>query len=300
MQKRDSLTLDQDGQPIDDVTDVPAQVPQTKAVQVVKAPRPPAERKTAKQIAAQARLLQRVVHEVMQEDVHYGIIPGTPKPTLFKAGAEKLLSTFNVAVTPQEFDQSGEDDVTYLVHCAGHHQVTGIHLGTGVGWASTNEEKYKWRRAVCDEEYEDTDEDRRRIKYQKYRGEVERVKQIRTEPADLANTVLKMAKKRAQIDLTLTATGASDVFTQDLDEDGNLVQRNGSPENRRSSQPARSAPRGPTGSGKLATDKQVAFIKSKLESSQKTLAALCEAMKVEGIEKLTMDQVNDTLAWIES
>jgi hypothetical protein len=42
--------------------------------------------------------------------------------------------------------------------------------------------------------------------------------QIRTEPADVANTVLKMAKKRAQIDLTLTATAASDIFTQDVED----------------------------------------------------------------------------------
>ena len=36
--------------------------------------------------------------------------------------------------------------------------------------------------------------------------------------ADVYNTVLKMAKKRAHIDAMLTATAASDIFTQDLDE----------------------------------------------------------------------------------
>ncbi len=39
-------------------------------------------------------------------------------------------------------------------------------------------------------------------------------------PADEYNTVLKMAKKRAHIDAMLTATAASDIFTQDLDEKG--------------------------------------------------------------------------------
>jgi hypothetical protein len=38
--------------------------------------------------------------------------------------------------------------------------------------------------------------------------------------ADVYNTVLKIAKKRAHIDATLTVTGAADLFTQDLiDED---------------------------------------------------------------------------------
>jgi hypothetical protein len=42
--------------------------------------------------------------------------------------------------------------------------------------------------------------------------------EVRVDPADVANTVLKMAKKRAQIDMTLTATAASDIFTQDLED----------------------------------------------------------------------------------
>ena len=37
-------------------------------------------------------------------------------------------------------------------------------------------------------------------------------------PADVLNTVLKMAKKRALVDAVLSATGASDIFTQDLEE----------------------------------------------------------------------------------
>jgi hypothetical protein len=43
----------------------------------------------------------------------------------------------------------------------------------------------------------------------------------RVENADLAdtyNTVLKMAKKRALVDATLTATAASDIFNQDLED----------------------------------------------------------------------------------
>jgi hypothetical protein len=43
-------------------------------------------------------------------------------------------------------------------------------------------------------------------------------KQVRTVPDDLGNTVLKMAKKRAQIDMTLTALGVSDLFNQDIED----------------------------------------------------------------------------------
>ena len=44
------------------------------------------------------------------------------------------------------------------------------------------------------------------------------VDQIRTEPADLANTILKMACKRAMIAMTLNVTAASDIFTQDIED----------------------------------------------------------------------------------
>ena len=69
----------------------------------------------------------------------------------------------------------------------------GAMLGQGVGSGSTMEKKYRYRKE----------------------GE----KRIENEDiADTYNTVLKMAKKRAQIDATLTVTGAADMFTQDLIE----------------------------------------------------------------------------------
>ena len=49
---------------------------------------------TAAQVKAQVQLIQQVMESVMLKDVHYGTIPGTPKPTLYKAGSEKILSTF--------------------------------------------------------------------------------------------------------------------------------------------------------------------------------------------------------------
>ena len=44
------------------------------------------------------------------------------------------------------------------------------------------------------------------------------VQQVRTESADLANTVLKMACKRAKIAMVLNVTAASDMFGQDLED----------------------------------------------------------------------------------
>lgn len=149
--------------------------------------------------------------------VHYGKIPGTPKPTLFKAGSELILSTFRISADMEVEDLSTEDCIRYRVKCIGRLP-DGTIVGYGIGECSTDEEKYRWKKPACNEEWDAAPEHLRRIKWGSYGNQTTQTKQIRTNPADLANTVLKMAKKRSQIDLTLTATGASDVFDQDLDE----------------------------------------------------------------------------------
>lgn len=149
--------------------------------------------------------------------VHYGVIPGTPKPTLFKPGSELILSTFRIAVDVEVEDLGGEDLIRYRVKAIGRLP-DGSIVGYGIGECSTDEEKYKWRKAANKKEFEATDPTRRRVKHGSGQNGDYETQQIRTNPADLANTVLKMAKKRAQIDLTLTATGASDVFDQDLED----------------------------------------------------------------------------------
>lgn len=179
---------------------------------------------TAAEIRAQVNLIQQVMKSVMKENVHYGTISGCDKPTLYKPGSEILLTTFQIAVMPEVEDLSTPDEARYRVLTKGVYRRDGTVVGVGIGECSSNEEKYKWRRAVCDEEWDETPEDRRRMKWCKgyWKNnkwyEPYQVKQVRTEIADVANTVLKMAKKRSQIDLTLTSTAASDIFTQDIED----------------------------------------------------------------------------------
>ena len=174
---------------------------------------------TAVQVKAQVAVIQDIMKSVMIQDVHYGTIPGTQKPTLYKAGSEMLLSAFNIAVEPVIEELSTYQEIRFRIQVRGIHMATGGLVGIGIGEASSNEERYKWKKAA-DREFNATPEDRRRIKFTSYwdqdqRRRVEKeVKQVRTEPADLANTVLKMAKKRAQVDMTLTCLAASDVFDQ--------------------------------------------------------------------------------------
>lgn len=133
--------------------------------------------------------------------------------------------TFRIADEYEISDLSTAGAVRYRVKCIGRHQASGIGLGSGLGEASTDEEKYRWRKAVCEAEFENTPTDMKRTKYGRKQGGHYTVQQIRTEPADLANTVLKMACKRAKIAMVLNVTAASDMFSQDLEDlDAELVR----------------------------------------------------------------------------
>ena len=143
---------------------------------------------------ARARLVefQKFVEEYMREGVDYGTIPGTPKPTLYKAGADKLCELYGLTddyeITDRivDFEQGLFD---YEIKCTLSRD--GFRVATGLGSCSSFEGKYRWRG----------------------RGE------SRVENDDIAtlkNTILKMAKKRAKVDATLSATRSSGMFTQDV------------------------------------------------------------------------------------
>jgi hypothetical protein len=175
---------------------------------------------SAAEVRARVNAIQQVMQAVMKKETHYGVIPGTGnKPTLLKAGSEVLLTTFRLAVEPIVEDLSTEDEARYRVLT----RITtfdGTFVGSGIGEATSDEEKYKWRAAVCKEEFDATPEDRRRSKWQKgWQDKPPRqIQQVRMNIADVRNTVLKMAKKRSQIDACLTVLGASDIFTQDIED----------------------------------------------------------------------------------
>jgi hypothetical protein len=165
-------------------------------------------------------MVLELMANVLEDGKDYGKIPGTDKPTLYKPGAEKLCMAFQLtSARPLVEDISSGDEIRYRVNVPIEAR-DGRELAVGVGEASTNEEKYRWRKPVCDEEFEETPEHLRREKWFKGKGggNPYKSKQLRTSPADIANTVLKMAHKRAFIHATLLATAASSVFNQDLED----------------------------------------------------------------------------------
>lgn len=260
------------------------------------------------EVLAHGRLVQEVIQEVMVEGVHYGIIPGTKDVTLYKAGSEKLLTVFRISADPQVIDLSIPGERRYQVRVIGRSMVSGVVVGVGIGECSSDESKYKWRTTYNQAEWEAAPEARRRIKYSKNNKQD---KQVRVEPADVANTVLKMAKKRAQVDLCCTALAASDVF----DQQPAPVAQNGQtyshqqPKPQRPQQPQQQPPNGgakeslapppePFTEGGI-NENQARMLRAALERTGTDELALCQAMEVDSIETLQMAQMNDALGWVK-
>ena len=194
------------------------------------------------EVKEQIALIRELMASVMKKDEHYGVIPGTQKPTLLKPGAEKLGFTFrlsprfDIEVVPLERNHRD-----YRVTCTLTAIRTGREWAQGVGSCSTMESKYRYRHGEPEDtgrfvpgEYWAARKANQLDKAQDILGgkgfitkkiagqwKVMKLAEGKVENPDIAdvfNTVLKMAKKRAHVDAILTATAASDIFTQDVED----------------------------------------------------------------------------------
>lgn len=186
------------------------------------------------QVVAQVRKIQELMQQVMRKDEHYGTIPGTQKPTLYKAGAEKLGFTFRLAPRfhgEREPIESPNDHREYVIKCELYNIKNGYPVGEGLGSCSTMESKYRYRWENTnnpvpqdywkhrDPSYLGGDTYTPRKAYVEGKQTWMIFQRIEhSDPADYYNTCLKMAKKRAHVDAMLTCTAASDLFTQDLED----------------------------------------------------------------------------------
>ena len=262
---------------------------------------------TVASIRERSQHVQALIKDLMVEDVHYMVIPGTKNRSLTKQGSEMLLSAFHISVEPQIEDKSDADAVRFTVRAVGAHMGTGIIVGVGIGRCSSNEEKYKWRQAVCEAEWANTPVERRRVKYgNKQGGGFYTVQQIRTNPEDVANTVLKMAKKRAQADLCLTALAASDAFRPQPRPENTRGPAAEDPKTGRAAPGASNAvsQNSPAG-GKSdpprpATTAQLGLLKKKLDESGIPENHFLAQFELGRLEEMPFAQVDAALAWIRS
>jgi len=143
----------------------------------------------------------------MVDGQHHGIIPGTKKPSLWKPGAELICTLFQLGTRyPKQsmLIERENNHFLFTLTCELFHIPSGRVVGEGVGACTTRE--YRYRVQV-----EPRTDARSGQLYP-----------ARFTPWDFYNTCLKIAKKRAMVDAILTATGASEIFTQDTEDNPEL------------------------------------------------------------------------------
>ncbi len=210
--------------------------------------RPMLTKKILDQETEQRKLLGQYITSNMTEGTDYGVIPGTKDRTLLKPGAEKLTDLFRC--TPEyTFVERTEDFEKplfhYLIHCKVVSRESGTVIAEGFGSCNSREGKYRWRNedrkcpdcdkpAIMRSKFPPRDEPDAAPGWYCYAkkggcganfdaadpaiigqstGRVEN-----DDVATIANTLLKMAKKRALVDAALGLARCSDMFTQDVED----------------------------------------------------------------------------------
>jgi len=177
---------------------------------------------TLEQELKAVRAFQATVKKLLVEGHDFGVIPGTQKPTLLKPGAEKIDKILHLADTYEVLNQI-EDWQKGFFHYEFKCQLiiigTDIVVSEGMGSCNSMESKYRYRWVFESGLPRDVDKTTLPTKKVRVKGNWTSTYRIdNDDPYTLANTILKMAKKRAHIDATLSAGRLSDVFTQDIED----------------------------------------------------------------------------------
>ncbi|WP_174520718.1 hypothetical protein [Alicyclobacillus shizuokensis] len=207
---------------------------------------------------------QTVVQKTLKAKHDYGVIPGTEKPTLLKPGAEKILMLMGLSSSYEVVDKVQDYDggfFAFTVRCLLSRN--GLLITEGVGHANTREKRYTSHKEG----------------------------KSPPDPYTLANTVLKMAKKRALVDAALTVASLSDIFTQDL-EDIDMDAGGG-----------RTKHSNHSSGGRPATDKQLNFISRKAKAkgiSDADLDAFVQAQLGKHVDELTSKEASAIIDALDS
>lgn len=165
------------------------------------------------------KVLREFVTKQLKEgiDGDYGKIPGAGnKKVLLQPGAEKLSSLFGLGSrmnqVSQVFDRAG-NFAMFTYKCEIFHLKTGASICEVEGTANSQEKKYATKSV-----------------WEKRGSQSVKTGDEPVPIADIANTLMKMAQKRAFIGAVVKATNASDFFTVDTDTPEDFKNMTAQPE----------------------------------------------------------------------
>ena len=201
---------------------------------------------SVKQAVEQKKQLTQFIGECLERDQDFGVIPGTPKPTLLKPGAEKLATFYGLTKTFKLMDSTedwtgeyhnGEPFFNFRYRCEIEHR--GLRIADCEGSCNSWESKYRYRNAFrecpdcgqpaiikgkaeygggwvcfkkkggCGAKFMDGD------------PAIENQAQGKVPNEDIfsqVNTLQKQSQKRAFVGAICLAVNASDHFTHDIED----------------------------------------------------------------------------------
>jgi hypothetical protein len=178
--------------------------------------------KAVAETVMKVRTLQSTLKTILTENHDYGKIQGCgDKPTLLKPGAEKILMAMGITASYEMVEHTESFDglgfFAYTVKCT--LQKNGIKITEGLGHANSKEKKWavEW---VYEKDLPEgaVKEALKKKKFDAKGGGTFYKYEVDADANSKANTILKMAKKRAQIDAVLSVASLSEIFTQDFDD----------------------------------------------------------------------------------
>ena len=177
--------------------------------------------KMVSETLSKVKSLQATLKNILVEEHDYGKIPGCgDKPTLLKPGAEKILMALGITSSYELIEHTenfeGKGFFAYTVKCTLFKN--GQKITEGLGHANSREKKWAVEFVYEKDLPEGTDKELLKKKTIKSNNGTFYKYEIDADANSKANTILKMAKKRAQIDAVLTVASLSEIFTQDFDD----------------------------------------------------------------------------------
>lgn len=140
----------------------------------------------------------------------FAVVPGTNSKSLLKPGAEKLMQLFGlrseVEKVSEILDHNG-NFAMFVYKASVFHIRSGIKIAECEASCNSKEKKYATRG-----------------EWIKNQNNVSEKVQVETPIYDILNTLMKMCQKRAIVGAVILATGASDFFTQDLEDETDAQQ----------------------------------------------------------------------------
>lgn len=164
-------------------------------------------RESLNELAEKRKLLKDFVREQLVEgiDNDYAVIPGTKKKTLLQPGAEKLCQLFGLRPEFELVFKEIDFETNFVMFS---YKCRIIHIQSGKIIAEND--------AICNSQET------------KYAEKTEWTERTATSPAvknkvaqkisEVINTVMMMCQKRAYVNATKKAVGASDFFTSDMEK----------------------------------------------------------------------------------